>query len=122
MTDEQPTLDATEAPEAPEAAEEKREAPEGHVVVRLVTELGEADVTVPPRAKWRSTARNRLSQGDDLGWAAGTLSDDDVRTWIDLDPVQVDVEEFFERFNKLAPEENRAARRAKQRGHLRAAS
>ncbi len=119
MTDEQPALTATtEADGTPEAEKED----DGSVVVTLVTDLGEADITVPPRKRWRSTARNRIAQGDDLGWAAGTLSDEDVRAWIDLDPVPGDVETFFEAYNKLCPEENRATRRAKQRGHLRAAS
>ncbi len=117
MSDEQPSIEAAEAEPQPEVKKD-----DGSIVVRLVTDLGEADITVPPRARWRSTARNRLSSQDDLGWAAGTLSDDDVKTWIDLDPVWEDVENFFESFNKLAPENNRAERRAAKRGHLRAAS
>ncbi len=122
MTDEQPNPHATAGAEEPTGPAAEQAKPDADlIVVKLITDLGEADISVPPRAKWRSTARNRISQGDDLGWAAGTLSDADVRTWIDLDPVPADVEEFFERFNKLAPEDNRAARRAKQR-NLRSAS
>jgi hypothetical protein len=132
-TDDQPTLNGAAdttvgtAPDAtPEVAEEKpapREIPDGYVLVRLITALGEGDIIVPPRNKWRSLARNRLVQNDDLGWAVGTLSDIDILTWVDLDPDQDEVEDFFTRYNELAPADNRAARRAKQRGtHLRAAS
>lgn len=118
MSDEQPTLDAT-ADEQPD----RNPAPDdGSIVVRLVTTLGEADIAVPPRNKWRSMARNRLTQGDDMGWAVLTLSREDAEAWVDLDPDQDESRSFFQDFDRLAPEENRATRRAKQRGHLRAAS
>lgn len=116
--DTQPTLsDTLHADTAPVA--EKAAPPAGWVVVRLVTELGEADIAVPPKNKWGSMARNRLTQGDDLGWAAYTLLDDDVRTWSRLDPDLDEVEAFFERFDKAAPQGNN---RAERRRHLRAAS
>lgn len=118
MTDNQPTLDAPVEGEVLGV----NDVPEGHVKVRLITELGEADLVVPPREKWRSVARSRLANGDDFGWAALTLSNDDAQAWMDLDPTTSEAEEFFERFNKVAPVLNRAERRAKQRGHLRAAS
>ncbi len=108
MSDEQPSIEAAEAEPQPEKKDD------GSIVVRLVTDLGEADITVPPRARWRSTARNRLSSQDDLGWAAGTLSDDDVKTWIDLDPVWEDVENFFTELNRLSPDTNRADRRRRR--------
>ncbi len=112
---EQPTLpEATPAPEAVKPDD-------GSVVVKLVTTLGEADIRVPPRNKWRSMARNRLTQGDDLGWAALTLSQEDAEAWIDLDPDQDESGDFFAEFNRLAPQgNNRAERRAGR--HLRAAS
>lgn len=115
---EQPTLpEPATAAAAPEAAKPE----DGSVVVRLVTTLGEADIRVPPRNKWRSMARNRLTQGDDLGWAALTLSQEDAEAWIDLDPDQDESSTFFESFNRLAPAgNNRAERRAGR--HLRAAS
>ncbi len=119
MTDDtQPTLDV----EAPAEQPTERVVPDGHVVVRLVTEAGEADIVVPPRNKWKSTARNRLSQGDDMGWAVLALSREDAEAWIDLDPDQDESQAFFSAYDKKAPQENRADRRAKQRGHLRAAS
>lgn len=117
----QPTLDSDDQTEQASATTEARKVPDGHVVVRLVTVNGEADVVVPPRNKWRSTARNRFAQGDDMGWAVLTLTREDAEAWIDLDPDQDESQAFFREYDRLAPEGNRADRRAK-RGHLRAAS
>ncbi len=91
---------------------------DGSVVVRLVTENGEADITVPPRNKWRSMARNRLTSNDDMGWAVLTLSREDAEAWVDLDPTVDESTAFFEAFDKATPATNRAERRR----HLRAAS
>ncbi len=112
MSDEQPTLDTTEEPQ-PESKKD-----DGSVVVRLVTENGDADIRVPPRNKWRSMARNRLTSNDDMGWAVLTLSREDAEAWIDLDPTVDESTAFFEAFDKAAPANNRAERRR----HLRAAS
>lgn len=103
----------TTTPADPET-KPKREVPDGWILVPLVTELGEGEIAVPPRGKWGSMARNRITQGDDLGWAAFTLSDDDVATWRELDPTSDEVEEFFESFNRLSPDVNRARRRAQR--------
>jgi hypothetical protein len=99
-------------------ADEAAKADDGSVVVRLVTENGEADITVPPRNKWRSMARNRLSSNDDMGWAVLTLSREDAEAWIDLDPTVDESATFFGDFDKATPATNRAERRR----HLRAAS
>ncbi len=117
MSDESPTDVQPSQPELP-AAPEPAKPDDGSVVVRLVTEAGEADIRVPPRGKWRSMARNRLSTGDDLGWAVLTLSREDAEAWIDLDPDQDEAGRFFEAFDRAAPTMNRADRRR----HLRAAS
>ncbi len=107
--------------EAPNTGDEQPDAPKvdkDSVVVRLVTVNGEADITVPPRNKWRSMARNRLSSNDDMGWAVLTLSREDAEAWVDLDPDTDESTAFFEAFDKAAPATNRAERRR----HLRAAS
>ncbi len=120
LTD-QPTLDAATSDPAAEAtveAKEPRPLPEGWVTIRLVTELGEADIQVPPRNKWGSIARNRLLQGDDLGWAVMTLHRDDYETWIDLDPTSEESETFFTAMSKTEQVNYRSDRRR----HLRAAS
>ncbi len=114
MSDEQPSIEAAEAEAQPEVKKG-----DGSVVVRLVTEIGEADIRVPPRNKWGSMSRNRIHQGDDLGWAAYTLADDDIKKWMELDPTTEEAEAFFERFNELSPVANN---RAERRRHLRAAS
>ena len=113
MSDEQPTLDT--ADEAPKA---EAKPDDGSIVVKLVTDFGEADLRVPPRGKWRSMAMNRLTQLDSLGWAALTLSEEDAEKWIDLDPTADEVQRFMEDFNRLSGVNNRADRRR----HLRAAS
>lgn len=118
MSDEQPHPDVAEPGPQAEAEPERPPLKEGEVDVRLVTEAGEADIRVPPRGKWKSIARNRLSTGDDMGWAVLTLSREDAEAWIDLDPDQEEAAEFFSRYDRLAPVANRADRRR----HLRAAS
>lgn len=92
---------------------------DGSVVVRLVTDLGEADIRVPPRGKWRSTARNRMAANDDMGWAVLTLSREDAEKWIDLDPTVDEALAFFTLFDQQSPLLNRADRRAQR--HLRSA-
>lgn len=114
MSDEQPTLDVQPAMVA--VPEPKPD--DGSVVVKLVTEYGEADLRVPPRGKWRSIAMNRLTQMDSLGWAAYTLSAEDADKFLDLDPTSEDFERFMQKFNEIVGVNNRADRRR----HLRAAS
>jgi hypothetical protein len=100
-------------------AEVNVEPDDGGVTVTLVTELGQADIRVPPLGRWRSKARNALfSRLDDLAWAATTLSVEDLQTWMDLDPTQDEVEVFFQGWGRSTGQslgESRAARRASTR-------
>jgi hypothetical protein len=69
---------------------------DGAVVVRLITEVGEADIRVPPQKAWRSSARHALfTAGDDLSWAHATLSEADAKEWAELDPTNEEAEKFF---------------------------
>lgn len=92
---------------------------DGSILVHLVTDRGEAGIRVPPVGRWRSQARAALfSRGDDLTWAALTLSPDDARTWQQLDPTKDDSDEFFTLWGNLtgqAAGESRASRRASGR-------
>jgi hypothetical protein len=88
---------------ATDEAKATEKSDDGSVVVRLVTDLGEADITVPPRNKWRSMARNRLASNDDMGWAVLTLSREDAEAWVDLDPNADESSRFFEAFDKATP-------------------
>jgi hypothetical protein len=122
----EPSNDDTATPTVddgtPEPAAEPAPLAEGEVIVRLVTEVGEADIRVPPLKQWRSSARNALfSRGDDLAWAIATLSTEDAQTWTDLDPTKGETEIFFEAWGKASGSSNRADRRAR-RGNLRAVS
>lgn len=89
------------------------------LVVTLVTDRGEADITVPPLSKWRSTARAALfSRGDDLSWALLTLSRDDAEAWTDLDPTMADVQDFMADWSRAGGEDvggSRASRRSSAR-------
>jgi hypothetical protein len=81
---------------------EEQLADDGSCTVKLVTEFGEALITVPPLSSWRSVARNALfTKQDDLTWAARTLSTEDATTWMDLDPTQAESSEFFERWGRV---------------------
>jgi hypothetical protein len=121
MSDEQPTLDAT--PSAVELAPTGQVGPDpdppladGWVIVRLVTEVGEADIRVPPANKWRSSARSALlSNGDDMNWARLTLSRKDAEAWIDLDPTRDEANAFFEELDKAMGLSNRSDRRRRLR-------
>jgi hypothetical protein len=117
MSDETPTADAQPTLPEPAVVPDVAKPDDGSVVVTLSTEAGEAEIRVPPRGKWKSMARNRLSQGDDLGWAVLTLSREDAEAWIDLDPDQEESSRFFGDYDKAAPVNNRADRRR----HLRSA-
>jgi len=100
------------APVVPPATDPSPNGGDGSVVVRLVTEFGEADITVPPQAKWRSSARHALfTNGDDLGWARSVLSETDMKAWLDLDPTQDEMEAFFRAWGRATG--NRAARRSR---------
>ncbi len=100
----QPELPNNDAPAA-------GKADDGSVVVRLVTSDGEADITVPPRERWRSTARSALNRDDDLTWAVLTLSDEDGQKWLDMDPTAAEARVFFEELSKKMGLNNRADRR-----------
>lgn len=119
---EEPTVDGSTAPDTTvEPAVEPEPLAEGEVIVRLVTEVGDADIRVPAMGKWRASARNALNtRGDDLAWAAVTLSDEDFNAWKDLDPTKDEIESFFEEYGRKSGASNRADRRARQRGNLRA--
>lgn len=118
----QPMLDAADpsatvepAPQ-PEAKKEDRPLADGEVIVTLVTELGEADIRVPPFKSWRSSARSALlTRGDDMSWAALTLSREDAEAWIDLDPTKTEADEFFSAWEKKAGISNRDDRRRRLR-------
>lgn len=104
-----------------EVAEEQGD--DGSVVVTLQTAEGDADIRVPPLSRWRSTARNALfSRGDDMFWAAKTLSQKDAQAWADLDPTQEESQDFFQQWGELTgmslgngAASNRASRRMRTR-------
>jgi hypothetical protein len=99
--------------------ETETETDDGSVVVTLATDLGKADVTVPPLSAWRSMARNALfSRGDDLFWAQRTLTPEDAQAWMELDPTQAEVQDFFAAWGRVTGQmlgESAAANRASRR-------
>lgn len=106
-----------------EVESEDEAVEDGSVVVTLETDRGFADITVPPMGRWRSMARAALfSRGDDLTWAALTLSPTDAQTWSKLDPTKDDADGFFARWGESTGEnlakqqgQNRASRRTRMR-------
>lgn len=96
---------------------------DGSIVVTLSTDLGEADIRVPPLSRWRSQARAALfTRGDDLTWAARTLSRDDAQAWAELDPTQEETNTFFAEWGRLTGQSlggSRAERRSSARTHRR---
>lgn len=104
-------------------AEVEAELDDGSVVVTLSTEAGDADITVPPLNRWRAMARNALfSRGDSLLWASRTLSADDARAWLELDPDGGESDAFFAEWGRLTGQSagesqasNRASRRTQRR-------
>lgn len=70
-------------------------SPEG-AAVPLVTEAGEFDVHVPPPGRWKTRANRALKEGDFDVWAELVLSAEDYATWLEADPVNDDVQHFFE--------------------------
>ncbi|HLL69021.1 MAG TPA: hypothetical protein VK453_25400 [Micromonosporaceae bacterium] len=100
-------------------AEVEAEENDGSVVVTLSTEEDDADITVPPVARWRASAKNALfSRGDTLLWATGTLSPADARAWARLDPTTEESDRFFEAWGEASGQgmgESRASRRASAR-------
>lgn len=100
LNQKRPALSALSAVEAEVAAEENGD---GSVVVTLRTELGFADIRVPPMGRWRALARNAIfTRGDSLLWAAKTLSPTDAQQWVRLDPSGEEVDEFFEDFGRAS--------------------
>lgn len=103
-------------------AEVAAEDDDGSVVVTLTTDLGFADIRVPPIGQWRSMARNALFRMDDLHWASSVLSTQDAKEWYRLDPTQDEVNGFFELWGEATGQnlaESRRERRASARTHRR---
>lgn len=108
---------AEPAPSA-EPQDTPRELPEGWFMVTLRTADGEADLAVPPMDDWRATAKNAaFTRGDELAWAVETLSAEDSRQWLELNPTGRETREFFTEWGRLVglAEGNRAHRRAQGR-------
>lgn len=99
-----------------DAAAEADATPDG-VVVPLVTDEGEFEVTVPPPGRWRSRANRALSDGNFDVWAEIVLSEEDYDTWCEADPVLDDVEAFFTAWKHASgesrPKSSRSSRSAR---------
>lgn len=93
-----------------EAVQAEAAAPTGGVSVPLVTDVGECMVIVPPPGKWRTTANRALREGDFDLWAELVLSEDDYRAWLDAEPVNDDVEKFFEAWGDASGENSGKSR------------
>jgi hypothetical protein len=78
-------------------------APEG-VAVALVTEAGDFEVHVPLPGRWKTRANRALKDGDFDLWAELVLSAEDYATWLEADPVNDDVEQFFEAWGTASGE------------------
>jgi hypothetical protein len=50
---------------------------------------------VKPVKQWRASALHALQEGDLMGWAEATLSDDDWEIWLEVDPTLAEIEDFF---------------------------
>jgi hypothetical protein len=92
----------------------------GEIDVTLTSGDESAVIRMPPFKSWKSSARSALlSRGDDMSWAALTLSREDAETWIDMDPTKEQVDRFFADFEKAGGMSNN---RAERRRNLRAVS
>jgi hypothetical protein len=79
-----------------EAVEAEAEASRDGDTFTLTTELGEAEIFVPPIGKWRSQARHALiALGDDFTWAQKTLAPEDFAEFVRCDPDAEESAVFF---------------------------
>lgn len=72
-------------------------------------------VYVKPVRQWRASALAALREGDLMGWAEATLSDDDWATWEEVDPTIEQIQEFFKSIDTglgTDPGNSRASRRS----------
>ena len=75
-------------------------------------------VYVKPVKQWRASALHALREGDLMGWAEATLSDDDWEIWTEVDPTLEEIETFFASINTglgTNPGNSRASRRSSTR-------
>lgn len=56
--------------------------------------LAGVDLRIKPANHWRPSYLRALRAGDYDTWAAGVLHEDDVQTFIDLDPTFDEINEF----------------------------
>lgn len=75
---------------------------DGSVVVQLVTADDKVDIRVPPIGRWRSSARAAVFAfpPNELHWAVLTLSREDARLWLTLDPTYDEAQAFFQRWQE----------------------
>jgi hypothetical protein len=78
------------------AVQADAEAPVDGVLVPLVTDAGEFEVTVPPVGKWRTAANKALREGDFDTWAQLVLSKADFKEWLAAESTTDDAAAFFE--------------------------
>lgn len=75
-------------------------------------------VYVKPVKQWRASALHALREGDLMGWAEVTLSDDDWAIWEEVDPTLEEIEAFFASINTglgTDPGNSRRSRRSSNR-------
>jgi hypothetical protein len=75
-------------------------------------------VYVRPVKQWRASALHALREGDLMGWAEATLSDDDWDVWLEVDPTIEEIEGFFASINPglgTDPGNSRRSRRSSTR-------
>lgn len=58
-------------------------------------DLAGKTVYVKPVKQWRASALHALREGDLMGWAEATLTDDDWDTWLEVDPTVEEIQAFF---------------------------
>lgn len=69
-----------------------------------VAELDGVELRVKNISKWRPSYMRALRQSDFDTWAAGVLHEDDVQSFIDIDPTFDEINEFVGRASEAAGE------------------
>jgi len=64
--------------------------------------LGDVELRVLPPMDWRQTAMDGVRDGRFNTWARGALHPDDVAKWLELDPTNRQVVEFFNAYKDAA--------------------
>lgn len=113
------TINPTKLPIPEDPAPSTASAAEREVTGELIQgQLAGKTIYVKPMRQWRASAIHALREGDLLGWAEATLSDDDLAVWDEVDPTIEEIEAFFSTISVgtgVNPGNSRASRRSSTR-------